>query len=104
MVGWLVGRLVGCLYVTVATVLMLLWPLKMLSFNLCNVLDWTNLDLTDTMVVLPDTMVHLSHTMVDLPETVVDLSGTLVDLPITMIDLHDTQSNARISISTNSHD
>ena len=29
--AWLVGRLVGCSSVTVATVLMLLWPLKMLK-------------------------------------------------------------------------
>ena len=35
---------------------MLLWPLKMLSFNFCNALDWTGLDITGTMVDLPDTM------------------------------------------------
>ena len=40
------GWLFGWSYVTVATVLMLLWPLKMLSFDFCNVLDWTGLDLT----------------------------------------------------------
>ena len=47
--------LVGWLYVTVATVLMLLWPWKMLKLSVgpsvgtdcfCNVLDWTGLDWT----------------------------------------------------------
>ena len=46
---------VGWLWVTVATVLMLLWPLKMLKLSVgpsvgtdcfCNVLDWTGLDWT----------------------------------------------------------
>ena len=40
-----------------------------LSFNFCNVLDWTGLDLTGTMVDLPDTMVDLPDTMVDLHDT-----------------------------------
>ena len=54
---------------------MLLWPLKMLKLSVgqsvstfCNVLDWTGLDLTGTMVDLPDTMVDLPGAMVDLPD------------------------------------
>ena len=95
MVVWLVGRL--C--VTVATVLMLLWPWKMLKLSVgpsvgtdcfCYVLDWTELDWTGTMVDLPDTMVDLPDTMVDLPDTMVVLPDTLVDLPDTMLDLPDT--------------
>ena len=74
--GWLVGQL----FVTVATDLILLWPLKMLSFNFCIVLDWTGLDLTGTMVDLPDTMVDLPDTMVDLPETMVDFPAIIEDL------------------------
>ena len=38
----------------------------------CNVLDWTGLDLTGTMVDLPDTMVDLLDTMVDLLDTMLD--------------------------------
>ena len=68
-------------------ILMLLCPLKMLSFNFCNVMNWTRLDLTGTMVDLPDTMVDLPDTMVDLPDTMVDLPDTMVDLPDTMVDL-----------------
>ena len=91
--------LFGCLCDTVATVLMLLWPLKMLKLSVgpsvgtdcfCNVLDWTGLDLTGTMVDLPNTMVDLPDTMVDPPETRVDLPDTLVDLPDTMVNLLDT--------------
>ena len=44
--------------------------------SFCNVLD-----LTGTMVYLPDTMVDLPNTMVDLPNTMVDLPNTMVDLP-----------------------
>ena len=45
-------------------ILMLLWPLKMLSFNFCNVLDWTMVDLPDTMVDLVDNVVVLPDTKV----------------------------------------
>ena len=75
------------LYVTVATVLMLLWPLKMLSINFCNVLDWTGPYSTGTIVDLPDTMVDLPDTMVDLPDTMVDLPGIMVGLPDTILDI-----------------
>ena len=88
---------VGQLYVMVATVLMLLWPLKMLSFNFSNFLNWTGLgltgtivDLPDAMLDLPDTMVYLLDTMVDLPDTMVNLLDTMVDLLDTMVDLPDT--------------
>ena len=52
-------------------IVMLLWPLKMLTFNFCNVLDWTGLDLTGTMVDLPDAIVGIPVTVVDLPDTMV---------------------------------
>ena len=58
--------------------------------SFCNVLDWTGLDLTGTMVDLPDTMVDLPDTMVDLPDTMVYLLDTMVNIPDTMVDLLDT--------------
>ena len=64
-----------------------------LSFNFCNVLDRTGLDLTGTMVDLPDAMLDLPDTMVDLPDTMLDLPDTMVDLPDTMVDLSDPMVN-----------
>ena len=59
----------------------------MLSFNICNVLYWTGLDLTGTMVDLPDTIEDLPDTMLDLPDTMVNLPDIMVDLPVTLVDL-----------------